>query len=112
MSDKTIMLDEMNIFMRVPENVKKLKIIATIDVDGKDIKVKKKLNKDEIDALRKDFLFYVDGGDDYDAKYVLTDAGREYIEKLMGDQRNLTDEELEIYNSWIDSESEDTGEKL
>lgn len=26
--------------------------------------------------------------------------------------RNLTDEETEIYNSWIDSEAEDTGEKM
>jgi hypothetical protein len=111
--DKEIVtLEEMNIFMRIPENTTKLKITATVEIDGKKQKVSKKIGKKEIQEARQDFLFFVEDGDNYNAPYVLTDKGKEFVKKLISNTKNFTDEEREIYESWLDADSRETGENL
>ena len=46
------------------------------------MKVTKKLAVSDIHDQRQAFLDNVESGDDYDARYVLTDEGREYLEQL------------------------------
>lgn len=109
--DKEIVtLEEMNIFMTIPENATKLKIIATVEIDGKKQKVSKKINKKEIQEARQNFLFFVEDGDDYNAPYVLTDRGKEFVKKLISNTKNFTDEEREIYESWLDCDDNTGGE--
>ena len=79
-----ITVNEMNIFFTVPETCIELEVKAImLDENNNPISVTKKLTLNDIVSARKDFLDYVDDGDDYDAKYVLTDEGRSYVETLM-----------------------------
>ena len=80
---KEVELQEVNIILRIPENAASLEVCAgLVDENGKFINVKKKLTVQDIFKARQDFLDNVDGGDDYDAKFVLTDEGLEYLNKL------------------------------
>ena len=80
---KEVELQEVNIILRIPENAASLEVRASlVNENGKFINVKKKLTVQDIFKARMDFLDYVDGGDDYDAKFVLTDEGLEYLNKL------------------------------
>ena len=75
--------EETNVIMKIPKNSAKITIIAwIIDKDGELQKCSKTLMPDDIRAARQDFLDNVEGGDDYDARYVLTEKGREYLEQL------------------------------
>lgn len=81
--EKTIDFEEMNIFLRIPKSVASVTVNAVIiDENDKAVKVSRKLSADDIRKARQDFLDYVEDGDDYDAKYVLTDEGRAYLEEL------------------------------
>lgn len=76
-------LDEMNIIMKIPENTVRAVLIADIiDKDGNVEKVHKVLMPDDIWQSRNDFLENVDGGDDYDARYVITEKGLRWLEQL------------------------------
>lgn len=78
--DTIIELEEMNIFLRIPKEAVALEVIASLlDGDGKVVRVSNKLSVSDIMGKRQDFLDYVEDGDDYDARYVLTDKGREYL---------------------------------
>ena len=80
---KTIELEEMNIFLRIPKEAVALEVTASLlDPDGKLMKVKTSLSVSDIRDRRQDFLDNVEDGDDYDARYVLTDEGRAYLERL------------------------------
>lgn len=82
-----ILLDQMNIFVAVPENCVGLELNATILNDKNELEhVSKKLSLNEIILARNDFLTYVAGGDDYNATYVLTDDGKAYLESLRKDE--------------------------
>ena len=77
-------LREMNIFLKVPESAVALQVSAKIiDGNGNLVRVGKSLTVQDLFRARKDFLDNVPDGDDYDAKYVLTDTGRECLERLM-----------------------------
>ena len=83
---KEVELQEMNIILRIPENTAALEITAKIiGEDGELLKVAKKLSVQDIFKARQDFLDNVEDGDDYDARYVLTDEGKEYLRSLKGD---------------------------
>ncbi len=76
-------LEEMNIFLRIPKEAVALEVTASLlDGDGKIMKVSAQLSVSEIHDRRQDFLDNVEDGDNYDAKYVLTDEGRAYLEQL------------------------------
>ena len=80
---KTMELEEMNIFLRIPKDAVALEVTASLLAeDGKLMKVSKKLAVSDIRDQRQDFLDNVEDGDDYDARYVLTEEGREYLEQL------------------------------
>ena len=79
-----IEVDEMNVILKIPKNSVRIKLEAVLLPDDGDklITVYKRLNLEEIRKARQDFLDNVEGGDDYDAVYVLTDKGREYLDGL------------------------------
>lgn len=80
---KNIELEEMNIFLRIPKEAVALEVTASLlDADGKVMKVGTKLSASDIHDRRRDFLDNVEDGDEYDALYVLTDEGREYLEQI------------------------------
>ena len=74
-----------NIIVKVPENTVACKFTATmITDDGKLQDAEMKMNATEFRQARKDFLDNVEGGDEYDGLYVLTEEGRKYVDKLLG----------------------------
>ena len=79
---KTIELEEMNIFLKIPKDAVALEVTASLIADGKVQKVSKKLSVSDIRDKRQDFLDNVEDGDDYDARYVLTEEGMAYLESL------------------------------
>lgn len=84
---KTTDIELHNIIMQIPKNASELTITAKIIEGDKVVKVQGVYNVDEIFQARKDFLDYVDGGDDYNATYSLTDEGRAYVEELIREGR-------------------------
>ena len=82
---KTVELEEMNIFLRIPKEAVALEVTASLlDGNGKVQKVKTSLSVSDIRDRRQDFLDNVEDGDDYDARYVLTEEGKAYLESLEG----------------------------
>ena len=79
---KTIELEEINIFLKIPKDAVALEVTASLIADGKVQKVSKKLSVSDIRDKRQDFLDNVEDGDDYDARYVLTEEGMAYLESL------------------------------
>ena len=80
---KTMELEEMNILLRIPKDAVALDVTASLLAeDGKLMKVSRKLAVSDIRNQRQAFLDNVEDGDEYDARYVLTDEGREYLEQL------------------------------
>jgi hypothetical protein len=66
-----------NIIVKVPENTVACKFTATmITDDGKLQDAEMKMNATEFRQARQDFLENVDGGDDYDAMYTLTEKAK------------------------------------
>lgn len=80
-ANETIMLDEMNVIMAIPELAVSLSVISTIFVDGEQKEVRKDIDLAEIRKAREDFLENVEFGDDYDDKFVLTDDGRKWLDE-------------------------------
>ena len=76
-------VEEMNIILRIPNDAASVTVTAVL-IDEKDntVKVSRRLSAGDIRFARQDFLDNVEDGDDYDARYVLTDEGREYLEQL------------------------------
>lgn len=80
---KEIELQEINILLKIPKDAVSLEIRAGIvRGDEKLTVVKRNLSVQDIFLARQAFLENVEDGDDYDARYVLTDQGREYLERL------------------------------
>lgn len=81
--NKIVELEEMNIILRIPKSAASVTVNAVlIDENDKTVKVSRRLSAEDIRSARQDFLDNVENGDDYDAHYVLTDEGREYLEQL------------------------------
>ena len=75
-------LDEMNVILQIPENAVSVTITATIMIDDKPMKAKKKLDAEAIRTVRQEFLENVEFGDDYNAMFVLSDKGRELADAI------------------------------
>lgn len=81
---KEVELAETNIILKIPENAVSLSVTANLlDENGKLVKVSKNLTVKDIFEARQAFLENVEDGDDYDARYVLTEEGRAYLNHLM-----------------------------
>ena len=84
MEPKEVELQEMNIILKIPENAIFLEVKASLmNENGQLMNVMKKLPVQDIFKARQDFLQNVEDGDEYDARYVLTDEGREYLNSLL-----------------------------
>ena len=84
MEPKEVELQEMNIILKIPENAVFLEVKASLmNENGQLMNVMKKLPVQDIFKARQDFLQNVEDGDEYDARYVLTDEGREYLNSLL-----------------------------
>lgn len=79
---KEIELEEMNVILRIPAEAASVTISAVVIKGDKPVKVKKKLNLKDIHQARSDFLDNVEDGDDYNARFVITEKGRRYLEQL------------------------------
>ena len=77
-----IELEQHYIFLCIPEDTVALSIIATLlDENGNPYCVQRKMTASEIFEARKDFLDNVEDGDDYNALWVITEKGREWLEQ-------------------------------
>ncbi len=87
--NQQIELDEMNVIIRIPTDAATIDLTAHIlDEDQKVINVTRHFTVDEVRRARQDFLDNVDGGDDYDARYVLTEEGKRYLEELKAERNS------------------------
>ena len=78
-----IFLDEINVIMKIPKNAYRIKVECdVIDDHGEHHQYLKYLLPENIMQARQDFLDNVDGGDDYDARYVITEKGIEWLKQL------------------------------
>ncbi len=76
-------LEEYNLIIKIPRESIKLEIKAVFLDDNDELTtVCKTLKLCDIQEARKDFLENVEDGDDYDARYVITDEGRKFLESL------------------------------
>ena len=89
MIDKTtkpgdeVTLEMMNVILKIPKEAVSLELtVGIIDDDGELRKVFTKMTASEIREIRQDFLDNVEGGDEYDALYVITEEGRRRLEEL------------------------------
>ena len=79
---KEMLLNEMNIFMRIPEDAVSVTVTAVIMKGDKPVKVSKEMNAAQIGEARRDFNEHVPFGDDYDGRFVLTEKGRALVEAM------------------------------
>lgn len=74
----------MHIIVQVPKDTVSISITAKLLQDGKLVDAHMSMSAEEFRHARRDFLDNVDGGDDYDNLYALTDEGKAYVDKLFG----------------------------
>ena len=80
---REVELDEINVIMKIPKDSARIDITAYLIDDNGDVsKVSKTMKAGDIYEMRKDFLDNVEDGDDYDARYVITEEGLEFLEQL------------------------------
>ena len=80
---KTIELEEMNVILRIPVSSASVTVTAmVIDENDELVKVCRRFFAEDIRAARQVFLDNVEDGDDYDARFVITDEGMDYLEQL------------------------------
>lgn len=90
MDGEIVEVDEINIIAKIPKNTARITIIAQyFDEDGDPVKVSRVLEASDIAQSRNDFLEFCEPGDDYDARYVITEEGRRFLEEM--EKRNGED---------------------
>lgn len=77
-----------NIIVKVPAETVACGFTAKLLQDGKLVEAHMEMSPKEFRQARQDFLDNVEGGDEYDFTYTLTEEGRKYADKLMGVQKN------------------------
>lgn len=81
-------LAEQNIILKIPKGTFHLEVTAYLPQvkDGKITKAFHEFNQDEIFEMRRNFLDNLIN-DDYDATYVLTEEGKEWLDELERNRR-------------------------
>lgn len=80
---ETVELQEVNAILKIPANAATLELTAVVlGDDGKPIKVGRTLSVQDVFAARKAFLDAVPYGDEYDARWVVTEAGAAFAKEL------------------------------
>lgn len=78
-----IELDQINIILKIPKRAARLDLtVHLFDDEGEPMKVHSAFDAESIRDMRQDFLENVEDGDEYDARYVITDEGRKHLESL------------------------------
>lgn len=91
--NETIELEEMNIIIKVPTEAVSLTINAKVmSDDGEIYEVQAPYSPSQLRQARQAFLDEVELGDDYDAKFVLTEKGLELAKMLR--EGEITEEDL------------------
>ena len=73
-----------HIIVQVPKDTVAVSFDAKLFQNGQLVTAHMDMSAEEFRWARQDFLDNVDGGDEYDAVYTLTDEGKAYAEKLFG----------------------------
>lgn len=73
-----------NIIVKVPKDTVACRFIAKMLQDGKLIEAHMDMSPEEFRQARQDFCDNVEGGDDYDKVWALTEKGKAEVDKLMG----------------------------
>jgi len=82
-NNEEILLDEINIILKIPKGAVKLTVNAIIiNENGELGKVSRDLSLTDIQDARTAFLNNVDDGDDYDVVWSLTDKGKKMLDEL------------------------------
>ena len=82
-TEKMIELEQIHIFLQIPKETVRLEVKAQIYDEEKGlINVSQTLSPSRVRELRQAFLDNVDGGDDYDARFVITEEGMGYLAKM------------------------------
>lgn len=73
-----------NIIVKVPKETVTCGFTAKLLMNGELKEAHMEMTPEEFRQARQDFLDNVEGGDDFDKVYRLTEEGKAYVEKLMG----------------------------
>lgn len=80
---REIELEQMNVILKIPKDAVGLVLTAKLlDEDDNLMQTMRVLSFSDLRTARQDFLDNVEDGDEYDARYVLTDEGRAYLDAL------------------------------
>lgn len=86
MENKELELEQYNIIVKIPVDAIKVSITAKMLNDKDEIvSVCNDMNMKDIYEARTAFLENVEDGDDFDARYVLTEKGKAYLDALRSD---------------------------
>lgn len=80
-----------NIIVKVPAETVACGFTAKLLQDGKLVDAHMEMSPEEFRQARQDFLDNVEGGDDYDKVWVLTEKGKAEVDKLIGNYENRPD---------------------
>ena len=69
------------------EDTKFESVTAKMIQNGKLIEAKMDMTPEDFRQLRQDFIDNVEGGDEYDDVYTLTDIGKEIADQILGGDR-------------------------
>ena len=84
---KEIDTELIHIIVSVPKETVTCSFSAKLLVDGKLVDAHMDMTPEEFRRARQDFLGNVEGGDEYDAVYTLTEEGKAYVERLIAEGR-------------------------
>lgn len=79
--------DFIHIILPVPKDTVTVSVTAKMIQNGELIEAKMDMTPEDFRQLRQDFLDEVDGGDEYDDVYTLTDIGKEIADQILGGDR-------------------------
>lgn len=79
--------DLIHIIVQVPKDTVTVSFDAKMIRNGELVTAHMDMTPEEFRQARKDFLDEVDGGDEYDAVYALTEEGKEYADRLLRGER-------------------------
>ena len=74
-------LEEQNIILRIPKHTMRLKVDAGVLEGDTVIQYRREFDDEDVQEMRQKFLEYLED-DDYDARYVITELGEEYLREL------------------------------
>lgn len=80
-----------NIIVKVPKDTVACRFIAKMLQDGKLIEAHMDMSPEEFRQARQDFCDNVEGGDEYDKVYVLSEEGKAWLDKREKEHENRLD---------------------